>query len=574
MNKFLIIISILFSISSFGQKTDECLFFSDYSNPSDWTQVGSLVEISGDVLNFIDGAPDGSIGSTAAGIQRRVHASIGSTLNANDQWIARVEFTPLAVGTHNGQPHTGHTILALTAGIQEPFNNCSNLACTGYPTGIQDGLIVYYGSNNPPDGNLFFGVRSRDGSSESGSTLIVNNSLGSTFYVQFERISSTETILSVFDDVNYSNHIPGSPVNFSIPSTVTGLTTVQHGNQVRGQIERELTGYIDNLCINRVNANETCFFQSDYSNALSWTQVGSLVEVSGGLMNYINGAPDGSIGSTAAGIQRRVYANIGTTLNASDTWKASIEFMPQSVGELNGQPHTGHTIMALTAGTQEPFNNCPDLACTGYPAGNQDGLIAYYGTNNPPDGNIFFGIRARDGSIETGSNLIYNNTLGSLFYIEMERTSSTEVVLRVFDDPSFSNHVLGSPVTFAIPSSITGLNTVQHGNQVRGQIERELTGFVDNLCISSNSVVGVNNFLDKEFGFIVYPNPTHDKLLIDHNSLKEYSVFIISELGQIIKEIPDYQNGSEINLTELQRGVYYFKIIIGEFISIKKVIIE
>src|SRR5690606_14803843 len=245
----LVLISTALVGLTFGQPQDGCFFYSNYLDSSEWVQVGTLVEVTNGQLEFIDGAPDGSSGSTAVGSQRRVYQDIGVTLNSNDVWRADFEFTPMILGNHNGQPHTGHLLLGLTAGTQEPFNNCSDLPCTGFPAGTQEGIMVLILTNNPPDGDVFFQVRYKDASSEIASPNIIYNSLGSKLYFRLIRSSSTLVKLSVFVDSLATTHVSGSPVFLTIPSTIDGLTTVQHGNNVRGQVERELTGIIDNLCI-------------------------------------------------------------------------------------------------------------------------------------------------------------------------------------------------------------------------------------------------------------------------------------------------------------------------------------
>ena len=223
-----------------------------------------------------------------------------------------------------------------------------------------------------------------------------------------------------------------------------------------------------------------CDLSDNFSNPGGWTQVGDLVSIQNGVVAYQNGAPDAE--------QRRVYKGIGTTLAANTTWAADIDFMPVSVGDYGG-PHAGHAILSLTAGTQEPFSDCPDVPCTGYPPSQQDGVICMFGSAvNPSDGNSYFMIRAVEGSNSAGytSPLIMANALGVEYFVRLERTSPTQVKLSVFSDAARTVHLPGSPVVLAIPASIEGLNTVQHGNIAQGGPYRELTGELDNLCINWN----------------------------------------------------------------------------------------
>jgi len=230
------------------------------------------------------------------------------------------------------------------------------------------------------------------------------------------------------------------------------------------------------------HAQQDCQLFDNFSSQNGWTQVGELVTIANGEVQYQNGAPDAE--------QRRVYKNLGVSLTANHTWTANIDFTPESVGDYGG-PHAGHAIISLTAGTQEPLSNCPDPPeCTGYPTPQQDGILCFFGSiSNPSDGNSYFLIRAIEGTTGTEyvSTAIVANALQVTYFVLLERENAALVKLSVFSDAAHTNHLAGSPVTLIIPASIEGLNTVQHGNVARGGPYRELTGTVDNLCIKWNA---------------------------------------------------------------------------------------
>lgn len=301
-----------------------------------------------------------------------------------------------------------------------------------------------------------------------------------------------------------------------------------------------------------------CSIFFDYSSDANWTQVGTLVEVVNGHVEYINGAPGGSVGSSAVGTQRRVHHPLGTTFNGSDVWTASFDFNPISVGtHSNGEPHVGHILFALTAGTQEPFNDCVDLPCTGFPTGTQDGFMVVFGTDNPADGNTYLMIRAKDGASETVSTRVIANTLNTMYYLTVEKTSSTNIRLNIFTDAARTNHLSGSPVNFAIPSTIEGLNTIQHGVAVRGQIERELTGSVDNLCINYGEFTSVT---EKEIGLnlmSVYPNPSENIFNVSNLSDRNMNLIVLNVLGETLKSTSVYAGSNVIlDLSDLPSGTY------------------
>lgn len=236
------------------------------------------------------------------------------------------------------------------------------------------------------------------------------------------------------------------------------------------------------LCLISVNSvlEAQCFFDEDFSSATGWTQVGEDVEIRNKRVEYINGAADGQ--------QRRAYTSLGTTLTSNDEWKAELTFRPESVGNRFGQPWTGHMPLSLTSGTDDPRHDCPDINCTGYPPSKQYGIGLMYTANNPPDGRMYFALWANDSGKNLGgaaTNKIYASDLKQSYYIRLERISSTEIKLSVFKDSKYINHLTGSPISLKIPSTITNLNTVQVSNSVSGYYQRELTGWVDDICISS-----------------------------------------------------------------------------------------
>lgn len=230
-----------------------------------------------------------------------------------------------------------------------------------------------------------------------------------------------------------------------------------------------------------------CLFDEDFSGSRKWTQVGELVEVRNQRVEYVSGAPDG--------FQRRVHTPLGGTLNSNDPWTAEFVFRPESVGSRHGHPWTGHMPLTITSGTDDPRHDCPDLDCTGHPPSKQYGVGIMYTAQNPPDGNMYFALWANDAGNNLGGSStkkIYANTLRVNYYIRLERVSSTEIKLSVFNDDKRTQHLSGSPISLQIPSKITGLNTVQVSNSVSGYYPRELNGWVDDICISKRCDVEAN----------------------------------------------------------------------------------
>ncbi len=91
-----------------------------------------------------------------------------------------------------------------------------------------------------------------------------------------------------------------------------------------------------------------------------------------------------------------------------------------------------------------------------------------------------------------------------------------------------------------------------------------------NWTTNSNLVLNVNGFDANNVGFTIYPNPTEEKLIIASKQTIQ-KITIYNLLGQQIKTFKtDFKSG-EINIGELNKGVYFLnlKLINGASVSTK-----
>jgi hypothetical protein len=77
---------------------------------------------------------------------------------------------------------------------------------------------------------------------------VFTNLIGNTFCITVEK-DNNSLELSIFDDQNKTNQIPGSPVMLAIPTLTNSLSFLQHGNISAGRPERGMTGFIDNTSL-------------------------------------------------------------------------------------------------------------------------------------------------------------------------------------------------------------------------------------------------------------------------------------------------------------------------------------
>jgi len=288
MNKFNFLL-FLFSILLSSNTLAQCYFEDDYSDTIGWTQVGNEVEIFNGKVNFLNGAKDGA-GSGGEG-QKRVYKLLPFTLNSSDLFIVEFEFLPTQFGAYpnNPFPMVDHNLFGLTESSQEPYNDCNDLDCTGFPIGMQNVITVNIVSNNPPNSDAFFRIYAREnGNGYTNSILISNGGLNTIKYITLEKTSSTNLELSVFSDANKTIHLAGSPISLSIPNNIDNLNYIQHGNSVRGDYRRQLWGEVDNLCFN-VNFADCISVLNISGNIAAGTYQADDIIYSNGNLNYSNG---------------------------------------------------------------------------------------------------------------------------------------------------------------------------------------------------------------------------------------------------------------------------------------------
>lgn len=320
-------------------------------------------------------------------------------------------------------------------------------------------------------------------------------------------------------------------------------------------------GYLALMFLTQSWAQNCNIFFDDFSDATRWTQVGTDVTVNNDRGEFQNYAPNG--------MQKRIYQEIGVPLDNYYYWQCNVDFHVSSVFS-NGA--VGHNPISLTETKEEPFSDCTDIPCSGYPVGTQDMISITYVTSSPYSNDRSLYIYARDGetSTEYRSTGIPAQAINTSYYLSLFRTSSSSLVLSVFSDVDRTTQVPGSPIVFDIPESIESLNFVQVSNVARGNSNRKLNGWVDNICIYQNknqaipflhSSVSVNN---ERNSMIIFPNPTQGKLKVRvEKPILNANIYIYNSTGNLVyeqnnvdlKEKPDL-----IDISHFNTGMYILSI--------------
>lgn len=197
-------------------------FTDNFNTNTGWTQVNTLVTVDNasfpDVLKF-NGATQNA--------DRRVYKSLGFTLN-NTRWIADFEFLPQETD-NNGSV----AIFGFFSSAVDPVNSAN-----------VDLLAFGFGSNSVT--TVVYCV-SKDGTGAKAYSSSFALTNGTQYYCRLARTSATNLRLYI-----WTGSLGGTlvtKINFTIPSTIQGLTTLQATTRGDDGSLGSFTAVFDNLVV-------------------------------------------------------------------------------------------------------------------------------------------------------------------------------------------------------------------------------------------------------------------------------------------------------------------------------------
>lgn len=209
------------SLAVGSSQTSDAGFIDGYLTNSGWTQVGTAITVDSGTTDKLDGT------SVVANADHRVYKSLGFTLS-DSLWVSEFELNITALATNSqGFP------VWLSAGTGKPRD------------GATDGIGVMI--QDPAGTNQILIIKSNGGTLATSTAMTLP--LSTLFYCRLERTSTTNARLSVFTDSGRTAHQAGSPINYTIDSTITTLTTLQHSSDDGGGVADAWSGTIDNMHI-------------------------------------------------------------------------------------------------------------------------------------------------------------------------------------------------------------------------------------------------------------------------------------------------------------------------------------
>lgn len=168
-----------------------------------------------------------------------------------------------------------------------------------------------------------------------------------------------------------------------------------------------------------------------------------------------------------------------------------------------------------------------------------------------------------NGTIVLPGNVTLNNILQVITTITITQVSGTTTVNQLQKNYDYYSATQKFPVM-----------TMQYQSQTSGTV----TSLNFSAWVNKNVVAGIssNTLAD---GFSVYPNPAKDVLNIALNNKlnEEVTATLNNMLGQPVKAIVLGTEGvinSQINLSDISRGIYTLNVQAGKNTSVKKIVIE
>lgn len=531
-----------------AQTCNHILINDDFSSTSGWTMQSSsgAVSVSGGVLN---------LSAAHSGQYNRAYKYLAAGLS-DTYWKAQCDLD--ITGANPAGNGAGAVVMAITA---DTLDFMSYDASQSFAETNQDGIAVVLFSQNATDNNMnnwYFMIQQKKGDVRTNSiTQISADSAVSQYYINLERISASIVRLDIFTNAARTTHLPGSPITLGIDQSITGLKIVQHGALTPDSASRIVSAGIDNdlICDNNTTTavcSETVF-NDNFSSPSGWTaqSAGGAVSVSGGQCNFNN---------AYSGQYNRVYKSLPVPLS-DNYWKAENDLHLSANPSGNG---AGAVVIALTAGTLD-FEGYD--ATQSFTETSQDGMAVMLTSQSATDNNMdnwYFVIEGKEAdSRSISSAQISASSTMNDYYLRFERTGPGMAMLSVFTDAGRTNHITGSPITFSVSSTITGLNTVQHGAITPDNASRLINGAIDNDIICDDMLTTSIAENTSAKGLTVYPNPFSDYTTIKPGiALNRPVLKVMDVVGREMSVDASYsEDAFTMHKGNLGAGVYTYYIV-------------
>ena len=241
------------------------------------------------------------------------------------------------------------------------------------------------------------------------------------------------------------------------------------------------------------------------------------------------------------------WANNGQTYTASGTYSGTTSNCVSETLNLTITPNTTNTTPINACETYTWANNGQTYTTSGIYSGTTVNCVTQViNLTITPDSESTIsvsacGVYAWNGQTYTTSG-IYSNTNSNCF---------TEILDLTITPSSTNTTTIVSPSSFTWGN--TGITYTSSGFYM-GSTVNCVTQYLD-LTINSSGISEEELVL-----FSLYPNPVSEALTIDFNGVSNEEYLIIDNFGSVVKRGVLENMSTEISVSELSAGLYYFKI--------------
>lgn len=240
-------IALMFCCTSLqAQMCPGALLTDDFSNPLLWTSLGTTTATSGDIT--VTGGVAFWNDMTQS-VNQRIMRDVGTALPNTNLWRIEWEFNMETPSTC-----IGADIMAVTSNSSHPrFANPG-----GGPPTDNNTVEVLVGSPNCNTSVFYFLPSSKFGTVRTNAGSNIPFNANTTYYLRLQRTSPAQAVLSVYSDAARTNHIPNSPLCFTVDSQIDSLRYIQMGLWTSSNPARRITASNDNMCIYGDVTKEGC----------------------------------------------------------------------------------------------------------------------------------------------------------------------------------------------------------------------------------------------------------------------------------------------------------------------------
>lgn len=268
------------------------------------------------------------------------------------------------------------------------------------------------------------------------------------------------------------------------------------------------------------------------------------------------------VGGTAIGFQKHVYKGTGTLPAAYNDWRFVLNYCCR-----NGAIATILNPLATGIGLTFVINNL-DFPGNSSPTFNDEPIL--FACCNQS-----FSYNQSATDID-GDSLVYSlyhpytDAISCTANPTISFTGAYTAIAPITSSPLMSMNASTGYLTMypsnCIEIGVMGIKVEEYrGGVLIGSILR------DNMIIVTNEVATEHQELSKENSFQIYPNPTNSIVILTEIE-KESTIEVFNVLGEKVISTQSQNTSVELNLSELENGIYFIQIISDKEIITKQIV--